>query len=265
MFHRRNLLLNDDSSLVHRHRCHTDTTDNSLWEIFRLEVNSASGHAQPLQLAPLLSSPTDFREETHRHLTVTDHLASEHVSVSDFDVDHVMHARDLKIKALHSPDRVSTATFNNGRSFLTIVDSHGDEGRHSIKEAPVAVLEICFLKVELKFAEQGSDHGWIHDRLYHWLHHRLLLANIWVQRRWLLDNCLLNHWLLLCLVIWIPRIHLLLLHCWLALHWGLLLNDSDSTRDLLDILNVQALEHILDLSVTSHCDTHAANISIQDG
>ena len=78
-----------------------------------------------------------------------------------------------------------TTLFDECRSsLLSSVDSHDDEGRHTIQEATVIHLEVCFFQVEFQLTEKISasvaTHTHAHTThrgLHRDLHRGLLLIN----------------------------------------------------------------------------------------
>lgn len=130
----------------------TSGSYDGLREVFRREMDVTSWHSHKLKFEPLLST-TNSSEEGHRDLAVTNHLGTYLISITDGNVDHVVHVKDLPLKELHLPHRVSTSLNSNLGSLLTVVDSNKDLGVHPLEETCVIMLQVCFFQMKLKFAK----------------------------------------------------------------------------------------------------------------
>ena len=72
---------------------------DSLGEVLRLEVDCTSVESLPLEFDPF-SSTAYSGEESHWDASVADHFASDHVFVSHFDVNFVVHVDHFVLKEL---------------------------------------------------------------------------------------------------------------------------------------------------------------------
>jgi hypothetical protein len=120
LLHHRLLLLHHDWSRGH-------TTNDCLGLVLRFEVNVSGRETHVLKFDPLLSTHW-LSEETHRDLSMTNHLVALHISVFNDNFDNVVHVNNFELKELECPHGVFSTALNNHGSLFATINFYNNEG-----------------------------------------------------------------------------------------------------------------------------------------